>query len=662
VTEAAAVVATPVAAGDNLLPRWQTRAPRLHVLLAHRGSRVGLGLLILVLGMAFVGPLVAPGDGSILSMLSSRDTGPSWAHPFGTTIQGSDVFSQVLRAAPLTVELTAGATIFALAIAVACGVAAGAFGGRVDSFVSALTSMFLVIPMLPLAIVVAGVLPKQQHTALATMLTIGLASWAPEARVLRAQALSLRSTDFVASARAVGESRWRVVVFEFVPNMTGRVVAGVFFVAIQVTITLATLDFLATVSRGRFALGDTNGTTWGSLLAVAQSQQALLTGSWWAFTFPALALLAIAAGLVLTMLGIEEAADSRLSVLRTARRRLRLSRPALRVPRLQAPELRSPLPALRTLAAATPQLGRHLLRRSPVYALALWVALTVAYALPRLAAHGGLPTRGAVAAPEASGSFWVGYAHFLGKMATGQPGQGVPGVSTVLWNSLPFSLALVGTATLLAFLLGTAVGLVAAWRRGGTFDGVVSTCSAVVWATPTFALAGLAVAFLALRLRLFPIQWSYDIALQPAWSWQFVGSAFRHAQLPLLVLLLSSFGFWMLSMRAVTTTFVNDDYVQFARAKGLSEPRIMVRYAGRNALLPALTGFAVAFSLAIGGIAALEEVFSYSGGGWELQQAAMMGNEPVVQALFVAIAVSVVVVNILVDVVQVLLDPRLRTA
>ncbi len=106
---------------------------------------------------------------------------------------------------------------------------------------------------------------------------------------------------------------------------------------------------------------------------------------------------------------------------------------------------------------------------------------------------------------------------------------------------------------------------------------------------------------------------------------------------------------------------VNEDYVQLARAKDLSPGRILFRYAGRNALLPALTGFAVAFSLAIGGVPAIEEVFSYSGGGWELQQAAMSGNVAVVQALFVAIALSVVVVNVLVDAAQVALDPRLRT-
>jgi len=625
---------------------------RLAPLVQNRTARVGVVLLVVLLATAIVGPFVAHGNGSLMSMLSARDSSPSWAHPFGTTREGYDVLSQVLTAAPLTLELIAGATTIALALAVACGCAAGAFPGRADSVLSAVTGVFLAIPMLPLAIVVAGVVPKGRHTALATMLMIGLGSWAAEARVLRAQALALRSTDFVASATAIGESRVRIVVSEFIPNMASRIAAGAFFIAIQAMVALATLDFLASLSRGRFALGDTNGSTWGSLLAVAQVEQALLTGSWWAFTFPALALLVTAAGLVLTMIGIEQWADPRLAGGPVRRRRRFALQLRLRLPR---PELRSPLPALGAFAVALPYVVRHLVRRLPIYALALWTSVTVAYALPRLA------WRGSLQAPPPTGSFWGGYGRFLRDVGTGHLGLGVAGVATTVENTLPFSLVLVGTATLIAFAVGGLLGLVAAWRRGGHFDGPVTTATAVLWTVPTFALAGLALEFFSVQWHLFPVQWAYDLDLEPAWTWRFVASAFRHAQLPLLVLVIASIGLWVLSMRTITLGVANDDYVHFARAKGLSEPRIMFRYAGRNALLPALTGLAVAFSLAIGGVPALEEVFSYSGGGFALQQAAMSGNLALVQALVVAFAVSVVVVNVLADSAQVLLDPRLRS-
>jgi peptide/nickel transport system permease protein len=350
------------------------------------------------------------------------------------------------------------------------------------------------------------------------------------------------------------------------------------------------------------------------------------------------------------MYAVEEIADPRL---RTARARLHL--PSLRLPRLHVPELRSPLPAIGSAMAMAPAVLRHLVHRLPIYAGALWVAVTAAYALPRLALRGGLP------APPAGGPFLGGYAHFLREIVTGHFGLGAPGVGTAVATSLPYSLGLVGAATAIAFALGGAIGLVSAWRRGGVFDAGATTLTALLWATPAFALAGLAVEFPALRWHLFPIQWSYGLELNPAWTWQFAESVFRHAQLPVIVLVTSSVGLWALSMRALTVNLVNEDYVQFARAKGLSSSRVLFRYAGRNALLPALTAFAVAFSIAIGGVPALEEVFSYSGGGWELQQAATTGNVPLVQALVVAFAVSVVVVNVLVDAAQVMLDPRLRS-
>jgi len=392
---------------------------------------------------------------------------------------------------------------------------------------------------------------------------------------------------------------------------------------------------------------------------MAQVQEALLTGSWWAFAFPALALLVTAAGLVLLMVGIEQLADPRLrGAPMTRRLRDIWHRPEkprgyrLRLPR---PRFGSVTEALGSFAVAAPHAARHFLRRLPVYAFALWVSVTVAYALPQLA------WRGRVQAPRPTGPFWGGYGHFLREIAGGHFGLGVPGVATTLRGTLPFSLALVGTATVVAFALGSSLGLLAAWRRGGSFDGLLTTGTAVLWTVPTFALAGLALELFGVRWHLFPIAWSYDLDLEPTWSCRFAASAFRHAELPLIVLIVASLGLWVLSMRTVTLGVANDDYVHFARAKGLSEGRVMLHYAGRNALLPTLTGFAVAFSLAIGGIPAIEEVFSYSGGGWALQQAAMTGNLPLLQALVVAFAVSIVAVNILVDVAQVLLDPRLRT-
>ena len=384
--------------------------------------------------------------------------------------------------------------------------------------------------MLPLAIVVAGIVPKQQHTALATMLMIGLGSWAAEARVLRAQALALRNTDFVASATAVGESRARILFFEFVPNMASRVAAGAFFVAIQAMVALATLDFLASLSRGRFALGDTNGATWGSLLALAQTQEALLTGSWWAFAFPALALLTLAAGLVLTMYGIEEIADPRL------RRAGRARRFGVRVPSMHLPRL----PQIEaSVAAARAALGgrRSAARRAPS------APSRRRSTSSRSGSRSPSPTR-CRASPRAAGCrrrrrrgrSGAAMRTSSAKSATGHLGLGVAGVGGILSHSLPFSLALVGTATVLGFAdrrdprPARRLAPRQCRRRRGYHRDRGPLVDARLRARRARGRVS------RVRWHLFPIQWAYGIDLRPAWTWQFAASAFRHGELPLIVL------------------------------------------------------------------------------------------------------------------------------
>jgi peptide/nickel transport system permease protein len=441
--------------------------------------------------------------------------------------------------------------------------------------------------------------------------------------------------------------------------MGSRIAAGFFFVAIQSMVVEATLDYLAALSRGRFSLGDVGGNTWASTLATAQNDLALLTGTWWHFLFPALALLLLGTGLVLTMHGLEELADPRLR----GGRRLRLRVPRLRLPRRHERAVPTvvptPLPrvpfsvrvgrASGTLLAIVRVVGRRL----PLYGVALWIALTVCYALPQLTSRAQNPRRPVPLSPS-------GYTHFLGTVLSGHVDQHVPGIADMLWNSLPFSLLLVCVGVGLAFVCGVALGVVAGWRRGGMIDTFGTTATAALWATPAFVLAGLGVYFLGLELGWFPLQFAYGVSLAPAWTWQFVASAGRHAQLPILVLFVSSVGYWALNMRNVMASVIGEEYIQLARVKGLPERTVMWRYAGRNALLPVVTGFAVAIGLAVGGIPAIEAIFSYPGGGWQLQQGAMQGNFPLVQGVFVCIAFFVVFVNLAADVAQVLLDPRLR--
>jgi peptide/nickel transport system permease protein len=184
----------------------------------------------------------------------------------------------------------------------------------------------------------------------------------------------------------------------------------------------------------------------------------------------------------------------------------------------------------------------------------------------------------------------------------------------------------------------------------------------VLSAFPAFFTGLLALYFLGLKAGWFPIQHAYDTGLTPGFNWEFLSSAFRHAQLPMLVILAAFTGGWMLNMRTVMINTIGEDYVMLAHAKGLPDRRVMTWYAGRNAILPPLNGFAALFASAVGGLVFIEYIFSYPGAGLTLQQAVLGNDYALAQAILVVLSVCVIFANLLMDVLNLVLDPRLRTA
>jgi peptide/nickel transport system permease protein len=136
---------------------------------------------------------------------------------------------------------------------------------------------------------------------------------------------------------------------------------------------------------------------------------------------------------------------------------------------------------------------------------------------------------------------------------------------------------------------------------------------------------------------------------------------FRHSQLPILVVVAAYTGGWVLNMRTVMINTIGEDYVAMAHAKGLPDRRVMTRYAGRNAILPPLNGFAAQFASAVGGLVFIEYVFSYPGAGLTLQQAALGNDYPLTQGLLLIFAFTVIAANIVMDLLNLVLDPRVRT-
>src|ERR671934_38226 len=150
--------------------------------------------------------------------------------------------------------------------------------------------------------------------------------------------------------------------------------------------------------------------------------------------------------------------------------------------------------------------------------------------------------------------------------------------------------------------------------------------------------------------------------LLPGFNWTFISSAARHGFLPALVIVIAFAGGWVLNMRTVMINTIAEDYVTMAHAKGLRDRRVMTRYAGRNAILPPLNGFAALFASAVGGLVFIEYIFSYPGAGLTLQHAVLGNDYPLAQAILVVLSICVIAANFVMDIFNFILDPRVRSA
>jgi peptide/nickel transport system permease protein len=277
------------------LPGW------LRLLLGNPKSRGGIIVLSAIIIMAVIAPWIAHANPNDFSLIDSRQS-PSFHHLFGTTDQGSDIFSQVMWGARSSLIIGAAAALLATVLATTLGILGAYSGGVVDDVINLITSVFLVIPTIPLLIVVSSYM--HSRSGLTMVLILGLTLWGFEARILRGQALALRNRDFILSAKVAGEGTWRIIFSEFVPNMISRIAAAfvlVFYIAI---LTDAGLEFLG--------LGDMNHASWGVTMYWAQVNSSFLQGEWWPFLFPGMALALTVAALVFILAGVDEVSNPKL--------------------------------------------------------------------------------------------------------------------------------------------------------------------------------------------------------------------------------------------------------------------------------------------------------------------------------------------------------------
>lgn len=322
---------------------------------------------------------------------------------------------------------------------------------------------------------------------------------------------------------------------------------------------------------------------------------------------------------------------------------------------------------------------KYYLKRIGFLVLSLWMAATLNFLIPRLMP--GNPAQnliermqGRIDARElhalmiqfgvSTDPLWKQYLQYLWDILHGEFGISVTyfpvKVTTVIATALPWTIGLIGVATIIAAVLGTLLGIVAAWKRNSLFDSIQSSFFIFLSGVPAFWLALILLWYFGFKLNWFPLYHGYSDGAIPNLSLSFILNVIHHLFIPAFAIIVTALGGWMLGMRNNMIQILGDDYVLFAEAKGIASRDIMMNYAARNAMLPSFTSFGMALAGVVGGSILIESLFSLPGLGMQL--GAAIGNQDyaLTQGLFLIISTTTLVANFIVDMMYGRIDPRVR--
>ncbi len=325
----------------------------------------------------------------------------------------------------------------------------------------------------------------------------------------------------------------------------------------------------------------------------------------------------------------------------------------------------------------------YFLRRIAFFLATLWAAITLNFLLPRMqpgdpaqAIVGRLAGQNKSIDPDQlrairlmlglpTGNLASQYRDYLVSLAHGNLGVSYSSfptpVSTLILERLPWTLVLVGVTQIIAFGLGVVLGSFAAWKRNRPFDSIVSLGSTFIGTLPFFWIALLLLYVFSFVLGWLPNSGGYGgPPITPGFTLDFFESALYHSTLPALAILITAPIGWIMGMRNTMVQTLGEDYIRLAWAKGLRPRRIALRYGARNAILPSVTGFAIALGSILGGQVLIEQIFSYPGLGNLMFTALSNRDYPLIQALFLFSTVCVLLANLIADMFYGVLDPRAR--
>ena len=262
------------------------------------------------------------------------------------------------------------------------------------------------------------------------------------------------------------------------------------------------------------------------------------------------------------------------------------------------------------------------------------------------------------------GPLWIQYLQYMKSIFTWDLGPTIMlfplPVTELLAIKLPWTLGLAGMSTIICVMIGLIIGTFAAYNRGSFTDRFIPAIAAFMGAMPQPVTALFLFFILALSWKLFPLSYGANPDLNPSWTLEYVSSVLHHAVLPILCMVIGGIGAWIFNMRNAMINVLGEDYITMARAKGLSNRRVMTHYAARNALLPVVTAVSMQIGFVMAGAIFIETVFNYPGVGLLLFKALAARDYPTMQACFLMIVVFVLVFNFIADLLNLWLDPRLR--
>ncbi|MFD2840689.1 ABC transporter permease [Populibacterium corticicola] len=327
---------------------------------------------------------------------------------------------------------------------------------------------------------------------------------------------------------------------------------------------------------------------------------------------------------------------------------------------------------------------KYYLRRFTFYVITLWAAISINFLLPRLMPgnaqdifvakllrRGGEITPAMMNSIEAifgrdDASLWEQYLQYWGNLFKGDFGISITRypvpVVELIAAALPWTIVLVGLATIISFVVGVGLGAWVGWHRGTWADGIVPF-STLFQSVPYFWIALILIAVFSVNLGIFPIIGGYSLREFPAgpeMSWDFIKSAAYHGILPALTIVISSFGGWLLGMRNMMVSTLAEDYVVTAEAKGLRPSRVAMTYATRNAALPSIAGFGITLGFVVAGSIVMEQVFTYPGIGKLMINAVNENDFALMQGVFLVITITVLAANFIMDLIYGFIDPRAR--